>query len=681
MGRIREWVAKCRDGAYLRAGNLQVALSQVYDTGRNRFAGYSDQDHLRAAASWLARAQDVTGDAGFSGRYKLRTGWTSSYPETTGYIVPTLLKLQRELPDGGGFRDRARRAIEFLLGCQLPNGAFPGLEIAENRTQPSPFNTAQVMHGLQAWARETGEERCVAALRRAGDWLCDVQDSDGAWRRHLYLGVSSTYSAHLTCWLAEAGAWLRNGRFLEAAAKHLDWVLQHFDAGRNWFDLCGFTQEDHRSRRAVTHTIAYTIWGVLRTAEVLDRRDGQAAAEAAAWAVARRLELSRWLPGTLDCRWHGVSSFACLTGNAQMALIWMHVYKKNGDPRLLNAALKAIDLVKEAQPMSGGPEAILGGIAGSFPVWGDYMPHTYPNWAVKYFVDALLAKRHALENPAPFDARPPLVEDVAIVLPPTAEAAPERKIRVALLTNPRWNKAAELLRAWSAWNFRPDLLIAERVPQAPLWHRLRRRIAEGRIPGGHYPARTSVPASPPKGPGLEELCRRWQVPLREVPSVNSPEAVQLVREARIDLLVHAGAGILREAIIQAAPLGVLNAHMGLLPAYRGMNVAEWAAWNGDQTGCTVHLIDGGIDTGDILLTRTVDTAAAAEIVHLRELINQAQIELLGEVLRYVLETGRLPPRRPQTATEGLQYFTMHPLLAERLNQRLATGITCRVAGA
>ncbi len=234
--------------------------------------GYSDDNHLLAAVAWLERAQDAMKDGGVCGRYKLASGWTSSYPETTGYIVPTFLQLRRAL-NADRFHDRAHRAIEFLLRLQLPDGGFPGGEVDQNRTEPSPFNTAQIMHGLQAWAIETGDTRCVEALRKAGNWLCELQDADGAWRKYFYGGIETTYSAHLTCWLAEAGEFLSEERFLDAARKHLTWVLQHFDSEHKWFDRSGFERDDHQARSSFTHTIAYTIWGVLRTAEVLSHHE------------------------------------------------------------------------------------------------------------------------------------------------------------------------------------------------------------------------------------------------------------------------------------------------------------------------------------------------------------------------------------------------------------------------
>ena len=673
---LKRFARQCQSGAYFRPANFRVALGQVVDVERNLRA-HADRDHLLAAANWLKRAQDATSDGGFVGRYYLRSGWSSSYPETTGYIIPTLLKLADELHDEE-FLARARRAIDFLLSVQLPSGAFPGAEIAENSTNPSPFNTAQIMHGLQSWTERTQDERCRAALQRAGNWLCEIQDPSGAWRKFFYQDLVTAYSAHLTCWLAEAGAFLNDDRMLEASSRHLAWVLQHYDAEHAWFDLCGFSQEDHDARQSVTHTIAYTLWGVLRTSEVLGSAEGKAAAEKAAYAALRRLELSRRLPGVLDYRWRPMSSYACLTGNAQHALIWLHMYEEHGDPRLLNAALKAIDIVKAAQMMDGEDRGVRGGIAGSQPIWGDYIPHAFPNWAAKYFIDALLAKQKALEMEIPFRSKPVATGEPAPgALPATISSNAQAKPKAALLTSQLSTKVMEFSSAWSSWGFRPDFVLIERRKIPPFWSRVRNRVSEGRIAQMPNLAPRSGPPLPIENNGAHgtvsvlEFCQQAGIPASEVDSINSAESARLLQEHKIDLLVYAGAGILKKPLIEAAPLGVLNAHMGLLPAYRGMNVAEWATWNRDPVGCSVHLIDSGIDTGDILVVREVDVSSSRNVSEVRKLVDQSQIELLGEVLRYVLTTGKLPQRRSQTEGEGLQYFTMHPILLGTLNRRLA----------
>ena len=127
-----------RDAAGWRAPNLQLLSRPFVDRERNSRAGFTDRDHLLAAATWLERAQDAGGDGGVAGRYSLHTGWTSSYPETTGYIIPTLIRLSDALGEPR-LRERARRGVNFLLSVQLECGAFPAMEIADNRTEPSIF--------------------------------------------------------------------------------------------------------------------------------------------------------------------------------------------------------------------------------------------------------------------------------------------------------------------------------------------------------------------------------------------------------------------------------------------------------------------------------------------------------------------------------------------------------------
>jgi hypothetical protein len=354
----------------------------------------ADEVHLRAAADWLAAAQDSQGDGGVSGRYRLASGWTSSYPETTGYIAPTMLALANRLGEPA-WKERAARAVRFLLDVQLDGGAFPGGEIAENRTEPSPFNSAQIIHGLNAWVTATGDAQAAEAARRAAGWLVGVQDPDGAFRKHYYW-TPAAYSAHLSCWLAEHGRLNHDAAALAAAGRHLDWVMTLRDTETGWFDHAGFTEEEHKERRSVTHTIAYTLWGVLLLGVLLDRPDAIAAARDAAERIMRRLHLSKRLPAWLDHRWKPAHAAQCLTGNAQMALIWFKLDELEPDARMVNAAVVALDQVKAAQDLDNPNPGLRGGIAGSFPVWGDYIPMAVPNWAAKYFIDALLAKEAAL---------------------------------------------------------------------------------------------------------------------------------------------------------------------------------------------------------------------------------------------------------------------------------------------
>ncbi len=595
------------------------------------------------------RAQDSSGDGGICGRYFLAHGWSSSYPETTGYAIPTLLTLADVLADDE-YRERANRCVEFLLSVQLPSGAFPGLEVAHNRTEPSPFNSAQIVHGLQCWHRITNDRRVSDALLRAAHWICDVQDDDGAWRRYFYRQLASTYSAYAACWLAELAGYLHEPRFRASAERNLHWVLSHRDPETGWFDHCGFSADDHEARRAHTHTIAYTLDGVLRLSECLRVPEGREAVLMAAERLLARLERSQTLPAVLNHKWQPQSSYVCLTGNAQIAALWLRLAETTGDARFVNGAFKAIDEVKRAQSLLSRNGGIRGGVPGSAPIGGDYITFAFPNWAAKFFIDALCAKRvcvngrleafHGVRRPAAADVT---AHDVEVSAPPATR-------RVVVYTTRISPKFARLAVAWHDRGFIPSLVIIETGSAS-----LARQLA------GHLRRRADDSVG---------ICRRYGWRYLCAPEVNSPQAVSAVARTDPFVAVSAGAGILRHAALALPRLGTLNAHMGMLPDYRGLNVAEWAAFNGDPVGCSVFWLDRGIDTGPIILTREIDIAACRSVDALRERVDESQLTFLDQVLRSIVEDGRMPDPRRQEPHEGRQFFRMHADLRLALERRL-----------
>ena len=89
--------------------------------------------------------------------------------------------------------------------------------------------------------------------------------------------------------------------------------------------------------------------------------------------------------------------------------------------------------------------------------------------------------------------------------------------------------------------------------------------------------------------------------------INHPEALKTIREARPDLLISiAGNQIFKKPLIELAPLGCLNLHTSLLPKYRGLMPSFWVLRNNEQyTGVSVFFVDEGIDSGPIIVQKTV----------------------------------------------------------------------------
>ena len=343
--------------------------------------------HLRGAIDWLCRAQDIREgepDAGgVSAGWSFEDGWLPSYPETTGYIIETFLAAAAIL-DRPELIERAGRMIDWELSIQLPDGAFPG-HFGEPGSQPVIFNTGQIMHGMVAGYSQLGRAECLQAAVRAGYWLEQQQDDDGCWRRFEHNDVPHVYNTRATWALLATGLLAEDKALVASAKRNLDWALnQQTESG--WFASNAFTPE----RSPFTHTIAYAIRGFIESGVLLDEERYLRAAEIAARAMIDVQRHDGWLAGTYSDGWVADAGYCCLTGLAQMSLNWTRLAQITGDESFRASARAALDYLKTTQKLDAFDASVRGGIAGSSPIWGDYSRFEYPNWAAKFFSDALM---------------------------------------------------------------------------------------------------------------------------------------------------------------------------------------------------------------------------------------------------------------------------------------------------
>ncbi|MGO0305859.1 methionyl-tRNA formyltransferase [Endozoicomonas acroporae] len=111
-----------------------------------------------------------------------------------------------------------------------------------------------------------------------------------------------------------------------------------------------------------------------------------------------------------------------------------------------------------------------------------------------------------------------------------------------------------------------------------------------------------VPRFDTRDPILQEWATKLKIPFIIEQNVNSDGFIEKIEKYTPDLLVSMSFNqILRERIINFAPKGFINCHAGALPYYRGRNPLNWVLINGEKSfGITVHYVDKGIDTGDII---------------------------------------------------------------------------------
>lgn len=366
--------------AAIRSRGDWSVLSAVARDGLNlRYRTNATSASIHAAMDWLCAAHDATSDDGVAAYYDMRTGsWAPSYPETTGYIIPTFFDFAITSANDT-YRQRALRMADWLLTLQLDDGAFPmGPLWPDLERKPIVFDTGQIIHGLARAFEESSDSRYLQAAQRAGDWLIATQETDGSWRKDTFLQNVHTYNVRVAWAMLRIDQASGTESYRDAATRNLNWTLgQQKQDG--WFANAAFNLDEE----PVTHTLAYTIRGMLESGILLDDQSAIEAARRAADALRDRQKHDGYLSGTFGADWRSSAKWSCLTGNAQMAIVWLRLFELTGDSHYLKAASRANQYLKQVQRPDGA-------VAGSFPIYGNYHAYLHVNWAAKFFVDSLL---------------------------------------------------------------------------------------------------------------------------------------------------------------------------------------------------------------------------------------------------------------------------------------------------
>lgn len=239
------------------------------------------------------------------------------------------------------------------------------------------------------------------------------------------------------------------------------------------------------------------------------------------------------------------------------------------------------------------------------------------------------------------------------LLAPLASSLYSRQVLHGLLVEPSISVCAVIVRSLvSIKRFRSEFR-RDGV-------RLLRKIRDKLVLPGDRSGNTSEP------PDLKELCRDQKVAYLVVPDHNHPRAQRLLRDHLPDLILFTGGGLIRRNILELPAIGVLNCHSGILPAYRGMDVVEWALLEGlsNHVGLTLHLMDTGVDTGPVLFRRHVPPGYQETLPDLRKRMEKMMPRLMLEAVRGLRDNKFLP--QLQSPEQGKQYFVMHPRLKTRI---------------
>lgn len=341
-----------------------------------------------ANLAWLCRAQDESAsrDGGVARDYSLIKGWATSYPETTGYIIPTVIELARR-KQRDDLHERARRMLDWCVAIQFPAGGFQGGKIDATPCVPVTFNTGQILLGLSAGASVYRDPRYEDAMHRAAVWLRDSLDGDGCWRRYptpFAAPGEKAYETHVAWGLFEADRVAPGHGYGDAGLRQVDWALSK-QQSNGWFASNCLSDP----KAPLTHTIGYVLRGVIEGYLLSRRPHLLEAAQRTARGLCAVIGADGRLAGRLDANFQATVTWVCLTGSVQIAHCLLLLYRETGDQSYLATGRRLNAFVRRTVRLDG-PADQRGAVKGSFPVDGAYGQWEYLNWAAKFCIDANL---------------------------------------------------------------------------------------------------------------------------------------------------------------------------------------------------------------------------------------------------------------------------------------------------
>ncbi|HEV2380512.1 MAG TPA: phosphoribosylglycinamide formyltransferase [Terriglobia bacterium] len=162
---------------------------------------------------------------------------------------------------------------------------------------------------------------------------------------------------------------------------------------------------------------------------------------------------------------------------------------------------------------------------------------------------------------------------------------------------------------------------------------------------GTLPARIALVISNRADAGGLERARALGFPARFIPSKGKDrdaydnELIAALRESEVNIVCLAGfMRLLGPGFVRAFPSRILNIHPALLPAFPGLEAQKQALDYGVKfTGCTVHLVDEGVDTGPILCQAVVPVLEDDTVGTLSARILKEEHRIYSEAIRMMCE--------------------------------------------
>ena len=334
---------------------------------------------LQSNLRWIYQSFKVNGYQGSSASRTLMGKWAAPYPETTGYLIPTLLEGDKYLPKLG-LGDLAKKQRKFFQKLRTKEGGyFSDLKGAA----PIVFDVGQILLGHLALVPHVNNpDQLLQEIELTKDWLKDLVDEEGQFISHNYVkNFQPSYYSRIAWPLAFAENTIES-KVSARTKKMVDNIVSLQNTNLSFSDW-GFRPKEV----AYTHTIAYTLPGLWEYAEIVNSKKIKKKVKATLKTINKLVKENNKIAATYDENWQGNDNYVCSAGNAQLALMFIIAYERSGREEYLDSIVTLLSpLLKSQRKISLNN----GAIPSSLPIWGDYQKMKFTNWTQKFFADVLM---------------------------------------------------------------------------------------------------------------------------------------------------------------------------------------------------------------------------------------------------------------------------------------------------
>ena len=341
------------------------------------------ESSVSAVLGWLERSQLANGNGGFAARYNMLTGqWQASYPETSGYLIPTLIGIGEIVSDQSMLR-AADSAGNYLLGLQQADGSIDcrrdGPEGTGSKENNVAFDMGAILNGFCSLG--TSRPEFLSAAERLADFLCREQSAEGVWPHNSYFPYLGTHNTLTAFSLVKAARLTGRIDFENAAKRTLKHLIPNF--GKSGFIAhTSFTDVPHKY--SFIHPFCYAIEGLQSLEDY--GYDFRANWYPAIERLANLETIFPLLPSHFNDSFQPLTKYSVLTGAAQSSLALM----RSGESALRSTGIRILHRLCLTIDTSSPDDGVRGGLQSSWPFSGRYGRFTFNNWSAKYFLDCYL---------------------------------------------------------------------------------------------------------------------------------------------------------------------------------------------------------------------------------------------------------------------------------------------------